>query len=43
MQPAHLIDRIDLMPGVFMSTRNWVSPWRRFSLVGGEVRKSAIR
>ena len=26
------------MPGVFMSTTNWVSPCRRFSLVGAEVR-----
>src|SRR3979411_110225 len=30
------------MPGVFMSTRNWVRPWRRFSLVDGGVRKIAI-
>ena len=30
------------IPGVFMSTRNWARPCRRFSLVGGEVRNSAI-
>ena len=28
--------------GSDMSTRNWVNPWRRLSLVGGEVRRRAI-
>ena len=31
-----------VMPGVFMSTRNCVNPWRRFSFVGGDVRNRPI-
>ena len=31
-----------VMPFDGMSIRNWVSPCRRFSLVVGEVRNSAI-
>ena len=38
---SHLIGRV-VMPGVFMSTRNWVSPCRWFSLALGEVRSRAI-
>jgi hypothetical protein len=42
-QAAHLPD---LIAGnarrVFMSTRNDVRPWRRFSLVGADVRNSPI-
>src|SRR5258708_5635732 len=30
---------LTLMPGVFMSTRNWVRPWRRLSLVVGDMRR----
>jgi hypothetical protein len=42
-QAAHLPDGIaGNARRVFMSTRNDVSPWRRFSLVGADVRNSPI-
>ena len=37
-----LVGGLTAMPGLFMSTRNWVRPCLRFSFVDGEVRKIAI-